>query len=443
MKNFRHLIVIMAVVFAFGTAQAEASNHNRSNQSKDPWQIMLTTLDNHFVDTTDLSILSSFDDDVLNRITPDLAKAYQVKEKVDLSHASSLGDVICEFMRVKYAGRTGQTYDYYKYRFSRDLIYDQYVEKYPNSPYASEMRMKGDCLKQYCAWLYCYGAEDYLNVLLTYETSNCPYGGFTNIASANNLSRDLAISYIQTELELNNNWYDDDDNDYNREGGLFIGKPDSYEDIYTPSSFVDDYKLASLLTPNNKIGTSTLCLGNMGNTTSLTVSFSGPSAFDVVLDQGQYKWIDLKNGKYKIVVTADNGDIWSPEGNSVTVEDGLYIAYWCDHNGRLFSSADADIDDYIDDNASEEMILSILKKAKVVLSDLLELDLETSKKLLIHYYQQMFDPNEQNKEEINLLYDELTKDNIDLFVNLFKWGLEEFENEYDLGNSLQKPFIKL
>ena len=442
MKNFRHLIAIMAVVFAFGTAQAETTNH-RSNRSKDPWQILMTTLDNHFVDTTDLCILSSFDDDVLNRITPDLAKAYQVKEKVDLSHALSLGDVICEFMRVKYAGRTGQTYDYYKYRFSNNLLYDQYVEKYPNSPYVTEMRLKSECLKQYSALLYCYSAEDYLNVLLTYETSNCPYGGFTNIASANNLSREYAALYIQSEFEENGNRYGGYDNYYNSYGGLYEGTPDPYEDFYNPELFDDDYELAALLTPNSKIGTSTLCLGNMGNTASLTISFSGPSDFDVVLGQGQYKWIDLQNGKYKIVVTSDNGEIWSPEHNDVTVEDGMYMAYWCDYNGKLLSSADTGIDNYIDDNAGEEMISSILERAKIVLSDLLELDLETSKKLLIHYYQQLLDPDEQNTEEIDLLYDGLTKDHIDLFINIFKWCLEELENEYDLGNSFQKPLIKL
>lgn len=208
MKNIRCLIALMAAFLAFGTTQAENLNTHRSSRSKDPWQIMKITLYNHYIDTTGISIVTPIDADLLFEITPDLSKAYQVKDKVDLSRANTLGEVICTFMRIKYAGCSGQTYDYYKFRFSCNLVYDQYLERYPNSPYAAEMRSKSECLKQYTSWVNCYDTEDYFAVLLNYESSNCPYSGFTNIALLNNESREIATYYVQSMWSQGNYLYD-------------------------------------------------------------------------------------------------------------------------------------------------------------------------------------------------------------------------------------------
>ena len=210
MKNIKHLIALVVVILVFGTAQAATSEAHRSSRRKDHWQIMQNVLYNHFVDTTDLCVVSPIDADLLVEITPDLAKAFHVKEKVDLSHAETLGEVICSFMMVKYAGQSGQTYDYYKYRYSDKMIYDKYLERYPDSPYAAEMRQKSECLKQYTAWSICYDENDYLAVLLNYESRHCPYGGFSYLAALNNESRELAEYYIQSALSQKNYLYDYD-----------------------------------------------------------------------------------------------------------------------------------------------------------------------------------------------------------------------------------------
>ena len=445
MKNFRLLIAIMAAVITFGTAQAETLNTTRSSRSKNPWQILMITLNNHYVDTTGFSVVTSIDADMLNVITPDLAKAYHVKEKVDLSHAQSLGDVICEFMRVKYAGRTGQTYDYYKYCYSRTIIHDQYLERYPDSPYATEMRLKGECLKQYTAWSYCYDTEDYLDVLIKYESSYCPYGGFTNIASANNTSRESAAYYIQAEVSQKgypyNSFYDYlyDNGDGSNYGSYNLGEP--YYNFSEKEDSNDDNEIATLVTPNSQIGHSVVCIGNMGNKASLSVSFSGPSSVDVVLDHGQFKWVDLENGEYEVIVTSNNGCVWSPNGsNSIAVKDGVYMTYWCDYNGKLLSSADENIDDHIDNDAGEQMVFSVLNKAIGTLSDLLKLDHETTKELLIHYIQQTMDPDEQYKDAMELIYNELTEDIMDWYINTIKNYLEGIEEEYNPSYFIGKTY---
>ena len=231
MKNIRHLIALMAAVLVYGAVQAESLNTQGRNRDKDPWQIIQTTLYNHFVDTTGFCVVTPIDADLLVEITPDLKKAFHVKETVDLSRVSTLGGVICAFMQVKYAGCSGPTYDYYKYRYSERLVYDKYLERYPDSPYAEEMRLKSECLKQYVAWSTCYDEEDYFSVLMNYGSSKCPYGGFAFLASVNNESRELAEDYVQSALLQKNYLYDYDYN-YNR-NDLF----DLYDEPY-----IDSYK---------------------------------------------------------------------------------------------------------------------------------------------------------------------------------------------------------
>lgn len=214
MKDIKHLLMLTVALLTIGTSHAESLNRQRLSRSKDPWRIMQTILYNHFVDTTGFCVITPIDADLLYEITPDLAKAFHVKKKVDLSCASTLGEVICVFMQVKFAGCTGQTYDYYKYRYSTKLIYDSYLERYPDSPYAAEMRQKSECLKQYVAWSNCLDANDYLSVLLNYESSSCPYGGFVYLALLNKESRELGAYYVQNAISQSNYLYDYDYNDY-------------------------------------------------------------------------------------------------------------------------------------------------------------------------------------------------------------------------------------
>ena len=239
MKNIRHLIALVAVILLMGSVQAENLNKQRSDRGKDPWQVMQTTLYNHYVDTIGFCVVTPIEASLAIEIAPDLAKAFHVKEKVDLSHAETLGEVICAFMQVKYAGRSGPTYDYYKFRYSDRMIYDLYLERYPDSPYAAEMCMKSECLKQYTAWSICYDENDYLAVLLNYESSHCPYGGFSYLAALNNESRELAEYYIQSALSQKNYLYDyDNGNILNDSYNLF---EEEDEDSYNWGKYLYNY----------------------------------------------------------------------------------------------------------------------------------------------------------------------------------------------------------
>lgn len=413
MKNIKHIIALIAIVLTFNVAQANGLNTYQPKKSKNPWQIMQTTLYNHFVDTVGISILTPIESDLLHEITPDLSKAYKVQDPVDLSRATTLGEVICAFMNVKYAGHSGETYDYYKYRYSNKFIYDMYLDRYPNSPFATEMRLKDECLKQYEAWLNSVDMEDYFTVLMDYDSCYCPYGGFSNIAAANNKTREEAEYYIYFGLSQKEDPYND--HDY-------------YEEIVP--SFDLEKEMLTLITPNSKIGHSTLCVGNMGTNATITVSLDGPSPIDVVVDHGQYKWIDLKNGNYNVVVTSSNGSFWIPkDGKSFVVEDGMYMSYWCDYNGKLLSTDDVDINDHIDADAGGEMFFSILDRANTEWTEISKQDKPIVKKLLLHYIQQNKDLLGFSELEIEQLPYELTDENIDLFIIIFKEYFKALEKE--------------
>lgn len=203
MENVRHFIAFLTTIFLFGTIQAENLDKQRSCRGKDPWQVMQVTLYNHQMDTTDLSVESPIDFQLLCEILPDLEKAYRVKTNVYIDY-TTLGDVICAFMNAKYVKCSGETYDYYKIRYSSRPAYRHYLEKYPNLPYAEEMRLKMECIEQSRAWSSCDSMDDYYNVYNAYGHSHCPYGGFSSIAKKNNLLRENMAWYVEFTSGRNN-----------------------------------------------------------------------------------------------------------------------------------------------------------------------------------------------------------------------------------------------
>ena len=397
MKNIRHLIALMALVLTFGTVQAENLNLLRSRSGKDPWQILQITLYNHHVDTTELSVESPIDSVLLHEILPDLRKAYHVdKESVYLNHSTMLGEVICSFMKVKYAGCKGEIYDYYKLRYSPRQLFVYYLNKYPDSPYAEEMRLKMECIDQSRAWRRCVTMKDYYEVYTTYGTSYCPYNGFSNIAKINNLLRENMALYV------NNDSLSEDDDD----------------SMYLEASVYDNINL-SLVAPTSRIGHSSFFVCNSGRVSSFTVSFIGSSAINVVLEHGRYQWVELENGEYEIKITASNGDEWWPYGRErVSIEDGLYAACWSDYDNVLMQET-------LPIELKSEMIHYLVERIISELSNLSKLDYETSRTLLTHYLQKLFFDMD-NQEEMDVLCKKYTdKENIEDTIKILS---EEFQS---------------
>lgn len=156
--------------------------------SDSPWQILMSTLYSHGVDTVGLHVMSKIDSDILQEIIPDLAKSYKVKHPIDSSRIiiDNLGDVITEFMNAKYRKRGGEKYDYYKVRYSTRMYdYNAYFHHYPNSPYYEELFTKFSCLDQYCMWTTRTDNKGCQQMIVFFDVFPCPYDGFSRLMEEN------------------------------------------------------------------------------------------------------------------------------------------------------------------------------------------------------------------------------------------------------------------
>lgn len=412
MKNIRHLIALMAVVMTLGTAQAGNLDTQRSKPGKDPWQIMQTILYNHHVDTTGLSVISPIDSVLLVEILPDLKKAYHVdQESPYLNHSTMLGEVICSFMKVKYAGLKGETYDYYKLRYTPRRLYYYYLKKYPDSPYAEEMRLKMECIEQCRAWRNCYTMKDYYEVYTLYDTSYCPYGGFSNIAKRNNALRENFALYADHYSSQNDA---DKDLESNHDNGI--------------NEF--------LVAPYNKIGYSSLFIGNVGTIMPFTVSIGGPSSVSVVVESGQHEWVELENGEYEIKVTLSNGDeFWPFENKTVTVEDGLYAVCWYDHIFIPWPVIRSSEHECLNPKAVNEMKYILMQSVVEELSAFQQLDYKTRSILMMHYLQKLYYDIEDQEELDELCMEYTDEENItstiDSIIEVFRSKAAEYKERLD------------
>lgn len=100
-------------------------------------------------------------------------------------------------------------------------------------------------------------------------------------------------------------------------------------------------------------GYSLVCLGNVDKNTTITVSLTGPTGFSKSIKPGNYEWVRVKNGTYKILVQASNVQNWW--GNAV-FENRLYADGWAtstSFNGLTISSNR--------DDAAVKRLISVIK----------------------------------------------------------------------------------
>lgn len=394
MKNFKKIIVLALAVFTICIAQAETPDTQRNVEGKTPWQIMQVTLYNHFVDTTALSVVSPIEAQLKSEIIPDLAKAYHVSQPVDLSQASTLGEVICVFMRQKYAGRSGEIYDYYKYRYSPRQIYGHYLERYPNSPYAEEMRLKGECLDLYYAL---NESEENHSWVLTYGSySYCPFEGFTAIATINNTNLDY------------------------------------YSYLLSVEDWEDDYEIQGLVSPYSESGNSLLCFGNVGRYEPITVLLQGPATIRVLLEPGKYEWVKVENGNYDMTVICNEDKDWAEQvEEKISVEDAIYGMCWYSSFGYVNRWTDYSYSGNLDGRAEKEYISDLVAMVKDELTKLAALDYDISRHILMNFVDQVFSDSKSDAESLHedLKDDEYLINIIDMLYGVFDDLMKEQEED--------------
>ncbi len=99
-------------------------------------------------------------------------------------------------------------------------------------------------------------------------------------------------------------------------------------------------------------GYSLICLGNVDKSTTITVSLNGPTGFSKSIKPGNYEWVRVKNGSYKILVQASHVQNWW--GNAV-FENKMYADGWATstkYNGFSINNRD---------NAAVEKLIKVIK----------------------------------------------------------------------------------
>lgn len=103
-------------------------------------------------------------------------------------------------------------------------------------------------------------------------------------------------------------------------------------------------------------GYSLVCLGNIDRSTTITISMAGPTGFSKKIKPGNWEWVRVKNGFYKILVEATKVQNW---WGSATFENHMYTDAWATtttFNGIKIGSNK-------DDSALERMVKEVQEKA--------------------------------------------------------------------------------
>lgn len=112
-------------------------------------------------------------------VKKEIADVFFVPEMV-LSGSISVGDVLCKIMETRYCGPSSECLDFYKIQYSSRFVdFQDYISKYPNSPYLKEAQKKYYVTKLVTLWRYAQWngqKRDYECFLKTYQKFVDEYG---------------------------------------------------------------------------------------------------------------------------------------------------------------------------------------------------------------------------------------------------------------------------
>lgn len=198
----KKLVFVLITFSALCSLSANTAESGILCWEKTPWEKLKTILYNQGIDTSNINVTTQIEVKVANSIKAELSKTFHVRGDIDFTHEGEsvfAGDILCLMMEKKYEGKAGEKYDYYKIQYSADdnACY-QYAKQYPDSPHATEMISKGDCL--FAFWIFiapdsiCH--SEVQKAFDVWEGKSCQYEGYMPISLTN-------THYCQTVKDWN------------------------------------------------------------------------------------------------------------------------------------------------------------------------------------------------------------------------------------------------
>ena len=170
---------------------------------------------------------------------------------------------------------------------------------------------------------------------------------------------------------------------------------------------------------SSRPGYGLVCFGNVGKNYDITVLLQGKTPVKVTMKHGQSQWVWVKNGDYKIYVTSNNGSEWKENGHgTVTVEDGVYYNSWYAWTSYINYTNELREELYTDIDACYRITNEVAQRVYCEMEKFEKLEIGIQKKMLINYFRQYLE-KENNKEEYGKLCRDLENDaNVALLLQL-------------------------
>ena len=228
--------------------------------------------------------------------------------------------------------------------------YKKYVKDYSDGLHVREAKAK---IADFEAWTKAALQDTYLGYAAYYR--DYPNGEFADKAAEKLKEREEAF-WQETKKKNTLAAYDAFTDRF--PNGYYSSEAQNKAGEMRFSKYKDDTPTISgmkSLGSSSEAGYSYVCLGNIDNSSSMTISLMGPTGFSRTFKHGQMEWVKVKNGHYRVLVQASNVQNWW--GNS-EFESGVYGDAWYTSNsinGFAFGSNK-------DEKAEERIIAAIRAK---------------------------------------------------------------------------------
>lgn len=191
MKENRLLLMLITMLFVFGTAFLGSSNLYAG--SKTPYKVLMKALEEKHFNTPEATLEMIVPDSVMQIIMPELKSTFRIMQDVSFPPNANISEVLTTLMQAKYAEKSDAKEDFYKIQYSlHSDDFAKYLGKYPKSKFVSEAESKLKCTQQHEAFLKAkkngstYAYRTYASSYGTDMNSVCKYEGYDVISQSDN-----------------------------------------------------------------------------------------------------------------------------------------------------------------------------------------------------------------------------------------------------------------
>ncbi len=257
MKRISRPYCVLVIVAAFcGFAVPTFANHRGiTKAAATPFTLLRSLWEEQGNTPDEFSLLTPIAEETMETMGAHLKKALKVKEEVSFDDQSCSSDILTTLLKAKYGSKQNEKNDFLSIQYSTSSTdFAQYMERYPNSKYASEALARQHCFEENEAWTEALASGNrtaYEAFALCCEShSTCDYDGCDVISQANH-----------KRAEAVRTWYALTDRSYGTDPSIYADYS-NYLDKYAECAVFADAARDSLSLNKDKFDWKTAKAGN-------------------------------------------------------------------------------------------------------------------------------------------------------------------------------------